>query len=392
MKSSRVATCPENVSRSTCAAHQGPRVRLGHVLRVDPSRRAAAAADRLQRRPGRLYRLLGPAAATYSVPYFPNVTMGWDSSPRADQADELGNSGYPFMNTVSGNTPERFREALEIAHNRLLARTNGPRILNDQLLERVDRGKLRRAGHGARDEVSGSHPPSLRREPAVRREYVRRCERPSWELGQAFSFPSALLANEQSTAAIRARGQNVWPLAIGPLTDGLLLLGRSRSGRAGGRRIVTGLLHFLLVGDCRRASGAADLFLFRDRGRVAAAHKSQRQSQKAGASQRGDELLHGLPLCCRVQRPVPSLESHARSPTVGINRKYRTRVSELSRFAIRGTERASIRSRNTSGDASTMSSLALTAFPRGGGSPSRPTAVTVPHAPGDRRLHRERSR
>src|SRR5208337_2714619 len=65
----------------------------------------------------------------YGIPYFPNVSLGWDSSPRANQADEFGNFGYPFTNTISGNTPERFREALEIAHGRLLAQKSGPRIL-----------------------------------------------------------------------------------------------------------------------------------------------------------------------------------------------------------------------------------------------------------------------
>jgi len=66
----------------------------------------------------------------FGVPYIPNVTMGWDSSPRADQRDEFANVGYPFMNTISGNTPERFREALEMTKQRLLTQKNGPRILN----------------------------------------------------------------------------------------------------------------------------------------------------------------------------------------------------------------------------------------------------------------------
>lgn len=66
----------------------------------------------------------------FGVPFFPNVTMGWDSSPRADQRDKFENVGYPFMNTISGNTPERFREALELTKNRLLERKDDPRILN----------------------------------------------------------------------------------------------------------------------------------------------------------------------------------------------------------------------------------------------------------------------
>jgi len=67
---------------------------------------------------------------SYGVPYMPNVTMGWDPSPRADQSQEFGNYGYPFMNTIVNNTPEAFRSALEMARDRLLREPNGLRILN----------------------------------------------------------------------------------------------------------------------------------------------------------------------------------------------------------------------------------------------------------------------
>lgn len=70
------------------------------------------------------------AEKQFDVPYFPNITMGWDSSPRADQRDEFGNFGYPFMNTIAGNTPVRFRAALQMAKERLLSKKSGPRILN----------------------------------------------------------------------------------------------------------------------------------------------------------------------------------------------------------------------------------------------------------------------
>jgi lysophospholipase L1-like esterase len=70
------------------------------------------------------------AEKMFDVPYFPNVTMGWDSSPRTHQEDEFGNFGYPFTFTIGGNTPERFRDALEKTKRRLMARPNGPRILN----------------------------------------------------------------------------------------------------------------------------------------------------------------------------------------------------------------------------------------------------------------------
>ena len=44
--------------------------------------------------------------------YFPNVSMGWDPSPRADQSKPYVNKGYPFSPTMSGNTPQTFKESL----------------------------------------------------------------------------------------------------------------------------------------------------------------------------------------------------------------------------------------------------------------------------------------
>jgi hypothetical protein len=70
------------------------------------------------------------AVKLFNVPYFPNVSMGWDPSPRCDQSLAFDNSGYPFTNTIKNNTPERFRAALEMARDRLLRQKDGPRILN----------------------------------------------------------------------------------------------------------------------------------------------------------------------------------------------------------------------------------------------------------------------
>lgn len=69
------------------------------------------------------------AKSEYPVPYFPNVTMGWDSSPRCDSSSEWGNYGYPFMNIIGNNTPENFRKALQITKDKLLADPIGPRVL-----------------------------------------------------------------------------------------------------------------------------------------------------------------------------------------------------------------------------------------------------------------------
>jgi hypothetical protein len=70
------------------------------------------------------------AKQEYGIAYFPNVTMGWDASPRCDPASEWANVGYPFMNTIGNNTPENFKEALILTRERLLSDPGGPRILN----------------------------------------------------------------------------------------------------------------------------------------------------------------------------------------------------------------------------------------------------------------------
>ncbi|SFT24559.1 glycoside hydrolase family 99-like domain-containing protein [Paenibacillus sp. BC26] len=51
-------------------------------------------------------------SSMYGLPYLPNVTMGWDSSPRTVQSDAYDNLGYPYMGMLSGNTPAQFELAL----------------------------------------------------------------------------------------------------------------------------------------------------------------------------------------------------------------------------------------------------------------------------------------
>ena len=51
-------------------------------------------------------------AKQYNIPFYPNVTMGWDPSPRTVQSDVYENIGYPFTAILDGNTPEEFKKAL----------------------------------------------------------------------------------------------------------------------------------------------------------------------------------------------------------------------------------------------------------------------------------------
>lgn len=71
----------------------------------------------------------GELAGQFPIPYYPNVTMGWDSSPRTVQSDRFVNAGYPFMPILSGNTPQAFEEALRQARRYLDQQPAERRIL-----------------------------------------------------------------------------------------------------------------------------------------------------------------------------------------------------------------------------------------------------------------------
>lgn len=65
----------------------------------------------------------------FAQTYYPNVTMGWDPSPRCCQSDRHVNWRYPFMTTVSGNTPDQFANALRNAREQVRAREAADRIV-----------------------------------------------------------------------------------------------------------------------------------------------------------------------------------------------------------------------------------------------------------------------
>jgi len=48
-----------------------------------------------------------------SIPYYPNITMGWDPSPRCKEQGLYKNQGYPCMAVIKDNTPASFRSALQ---------------------------------------------------------------------------------------------------------------------------------------------------------------------------------------------------------------------------------------------------------------------------------------
>lgn len=69
------------------------------------------------------------AASRLRLPYFPNVTMGWDSTARTVQSDVWDpGGGYTFSPVIVDNSPEKFREALQQTRDRM-ARMNHPALL-----------------------------------------------------------------------------------------------------------------------------------------------------------------------------------------------------------------------------------------------------------------------
>ncbi|MFA6959185.1 MAG: glycoside hydrolase family 99-like domain-containing protein [Opitutaceae bacterium] len=58
------------------------------------------------------------------LPYLPNVTMGWDTSPRTLPSDRFRPLGYPFMATMGENTPANFGAAVKAALEKLATSPN----------------------------------------------------------------------------------------------------------------------------------------------------------------------------------------------------------------------------------------------------------------------------
>ena len=55
-----------------------------------------------------------------SMPYYPNVTMGWDVSPRSVQSEIYENAGYPFTGIMYGS-PSQYENALRNARDFVLS-------------------------------------------------------------------------------------------------------------------------------------------------------------------------------------------------------------------------------------------------------------------------------
>ncbi|MBU3666518.1 MAG: hypothetical protein FGM15_11680 [Chthoniobacterales bacterium] len=61
--------------------------------------------------------------AALGIPYIPNVTVGWDASPRTTQSDIFANRSYPFISVIGDSSPQEFETALRMTRERMQART-----------------------------------------------------------------------------------------------------------------------------------------------------------------------------------------------------------------------------------------------------------------------------
>ncbi|MBN9391573.1 MAG: glycoside hydrolase family 99-like domain-containing protein [Chloroflexi bacterium] len=75
------------------------------------------------------YRVWEEYTRTFPVPYMPNVSMGWDASPRTNQEIPFQKAPYPWTNVIVGNTPAAFEEALRKARDFIDAHDLNPKML-----------------------------------------------------------------------------------------------------------------------------------------------------------------------------------------------------------------------------------------------------------------------
>jgi len=70
------------------------------------------------------------ATKMFDVPYYPNVSMGWDSSPRTNQKEAWGQiNEYPYTPIILNNTPAAFKQALVDAKRLMDSQPAGQKIL-----------------------------------------------------------------------------------------------------------------------------------------------------------------------------------------------------------------------------------------------------------------------
>jgi hypothetical protein len=89
---------------------------------------------------------------TIRQPYYPNVTVGWDATPRCSQKVTFANFGYPCMAIIKNNTPENFQKALQQAKAWANANSKSEKVITINSLNEWTEGSFlepeRKYGYG----------------------------------------------------------------------------------------------------------------------------------------------------------------------------------------------------------------------------------------------------
>jgi len=65
----------------------------------------------------------------FGLPFFPNVSQGWDPTPRTTPSQRFRQGRYPYTPVVVGNSPADFRQALWNARAFVTTAPSGPRVV-----------------------------------------------------------------------------------------------------------------------------------------------------------------------------------------------------------------------------------------------------------------------
>lgn len=75
------------------------------------------------------YKVWEEYKEVFPVQYMPNVSMGWDASPRTNQEIPFQKAPYPWTNIITGNSPAAFQEALQRAKEFIDCQNLRPKML-----------------------------------------------------------------------------------------------------------------------------------------------------------------------------------------------------------------------------------------------------------------------
>jgi hypothetical protein len=76
------------------------------------------------------YKVWEEFRQNFPVPYQPNVSMGWDSTPRTDQSLNFQKGQYPYKSVIVNNTPQAIQAALVNAREFVDRQEGEPKMIS----------------------------------------------------------------------------------------------------------------------------------------------------------------------------------------------------------------------------------------------------------------------